>query len=666
MAIVTMKKLTLLAMESDKEAIFDALIKTNSVELKRSADIDACRRVDSSAEREKLAVKIVSVEDDIQFVAQITQNYNSAHKRSKEVAEVKLPKNSFARPLTEIDYDYFLNFESQTERIEKDLDALKQLKQDLSQNEAIIAQKRAELFRMAIIQRLPHPTTWYKDTDASVVRLSQFNASETDNIRKLAESYPLVDLEVLDVVGSTALCVVVAHKSETEFFEKATAYGLVRCEVTCDVLPQTYIEDIQRQINGYVRKINEITEAIVSFAENTAEWKIYVDYLELCAKKLAASGDLENTDKTFVLEAYYPAESEEKVQSAIESISNNMILTFDEIGEEEFAPTLIKSNKVVKPFEFVTNMYTPPEYHEVDPNPVMSLFYFIIFGFMVADIGYGALLALAGLIGTLVIKQRSAIKTMLQLFGICGISAMAVGALFGSMFCYTLYEGVIPDPSKFPMVMMVLCLFLGIVHICAGIGCKMAVKIKHKQHLAAWLADFPWIITLLSLILAIFNMALDMAAYEPYNVLRLPDTVSQVSLYVCLGSLAVSVIFAGLGSKGILGKVKSSFGSLYGVINYFSDVMSYIRIFGLMLSSALVGSVINEIGTMLAGNAVGYVMAGVVLVIAHLFNLIMGILGVYIHNGRLAYVEFFGKFYTGDGQLFVPFGSDTRYVLLKD
>lgn len=110
-----------------------------------------------------------------------------------------------------------------------------------------------------------------------------------------------------------------------------------------------------------------------------------------------------------------------------------------------------------------------------------------------------------------------------------------------------------------------------------------------------------------------------------------------------------------------------SFGSAYGLINYFSDIMSYIRVFGLMLSSALMGVVVNQLGAMVsAGGGIGYVFAALVLVFAHMFNLIMGILGVYIHNGRLQYVEFFGKFYTGDGKLFLPFGSDTKYVLVQE
>lgn len=669
MAIATMKKLTLVSVLADKESIFDSLVKSACVELKRSADIDACTSADVSAERERLAEKIARTEEAIAYVKEQTALYNAKNKRNKSVAEVKLPKSSFSRPLTEINYDYFLHFGSNSARIDSDMDALSSLKQQIAEITAQMLQKETELKRLSLIVNLPHPTSWYTDTESSFVSLMQFNDSERENILKLVSEYDMAELEIIDTVQSKTVAVAVVHKSQADFFERALTLGLVKCPVSCEVMPKVAAEDLTRQINGLKEQLNVTEARVVSYADNLSEWKIYVDYLALRDKKLSAESDLQLTDKTFVLEAYYPAEDEDKVTKAIENATNYAVTAYEDIGEDEFAPTLIKNNKVVSKFEGITNMYSPPAYHEIDPNPVMSVFYFVIFGFMVADIGYGALLLAAGILATFAIKQRTGVKTMLQLFGICGVSAMIVGALFGSLFCYPIYEGVIPAPDQYPMVMMILSLALGVVHICAGIGCKMAVKIKHKQHLAAWLADFPWIVTFISLILAIFNMALDMAAYEPWANVRLPDIVSQVALYVCLGSLAVGVIFAGLGSKGFLGKVKSSFGSVYGIINYFSDIMSYIRVFGLMLSSALVGSVINDISKMLIGDGsmpTGYIFASVVLIIAHLFNLAMGVLSVYIHNGRLQYVEFFGKFYTGEGQLFVPFCSDTKYVLLQD
>ena len=665
MAIVTMKRLTLLAMSSDKEKIYDELARTQSVQLKRSADIESCVSVSQSLELERVTERVGRVEEAIRYVSEIVEGYNVEHKRDKG-EKVALPKNSFARPKSEIDFDYFLSFGSHAEVIERSLDSLFSLRDRLSQLRGELNAKKADYGALSQIKALPHPTTWYKSTDSAIVQLSTLPTSELAHLNALAETYETVNCEVVDGSGSTAVVVVVAHKSESDFLEKAVAYGLVKCAVTCEVMPRLALDDIERQLNAINEQIAAVKKQITEFANEIPTWKIYVDYLELQSKKLIADGDLQQTASTFVLEAFYPAEAEERVEKSIRSVSDNLVLTFNDVGEEEFAPTLIRSNKLVKPFEFVTNSYSSPDYHEIDPNPVMAVFYFIIFGLMVADVGYGLLLLAAGLFVSFAIKQQTGIKTMLQLFGICGVSAIVVGALFGSFFSYSLYDGVIPDPAEYPMVMMILSLMFGVIHIVAGIGCQMAVKIKHKQVLAAWLADFPWMVVFVTFILAIFNSALDMAAYEPYEVLRLPKIVSQISLYVCLTALAVAIVCAGLGTKGFLGKAMKSFGSAYGIINYFSDIMSYIRVFGLMLSSAIMGTVINTLaGMIIGGGGVGYVLAAVVLIFAHMFNLVMGILSVYIHNGRLQYVEFFGKFYTGDGMLFTPFGSDTKYSLVK-
>ena len=676
MAIVKMKRLTLLAIQACKDNMYDALIKTGSVQLKRSADIDSCTSVDVSAEREELLAKIARVEEAINYVSEIVQRFNLAHKRDKS-AQITVEKGSFARPKKEIDFDYFLNFGQNAEQIELSLVELRSLQDKVSELSALKTQKQTELDKLSVYVGLPHPTTWYSDTASTIVQLSQLPNSEIANLQKLIDSYEAVELEIIDAINATALVVVVAHRSQADVLEKAAAYGLVKCNLVTDVLPKVMIEDIERQLNGINEQINDVTQQIAQLAEHIPTWKVYVDYLELLEKKLIADGDLQQTASTFVLEGFYPAEAEEKVEQAIKNVSDNIVLTFDEIAEDEFAPTLTRNNKLTKQFEFVTNSYSVPDYHEVDPNPVMSVFYFIIFGLMVADVGYGLLLLLLGGFAAFAIKQSTGIKTMLQLFGICGISAIVVGFLFGSFFSYPMYgdaaivplygeHALIPDPGEYPMVMMIISLLFGVVHIVAGIGCGMAVKIKHKQHLAAWLCDFPWIIVFAGFVLAIFNAALDMAAYEPYEVLRLPSVVSKIALYVCISALAVAIVFAGLGSKGILGKLMKSFGSAYGIINYFSDIMSYIRVFGLMLSSAIMGQVINTLSEMiLGGGGIGYVFAAIILIFAHLFNLVMGILSVYIHNGRLQYVEFFGKFYTGDGQLFVPFGSDTRYSLVK-
>ena len=138
-----------------------------------------------------------------------------------------------------------------------------------------------------------------------------------------------------------------------------------------------------------------------------------------------------------------------------------------------------------------------------------------------------------------------------------------------------------------------------------------------------------------------------------------------VGLYIIAGSLVVVALTAGRSRKGILGKAMGGFGGVYGVINYFSDIVSYVRIFGLMLSGAVFGFIINQIAAMIMTSVVGYILAIILCVFAHLFNLALAVLGAYVHNSRLQYVEFFGKFYEGEGQLFAPLGSGLTYTLIK-
>ena len=119
---------------------------------------------------------------------------------------------------------------------------------------------------------------------------------------------------------------------------------------------------------------------------------------------------------------------------------------------------------------------------------------------------------------------------------------------------------------------------------------------------------------------------------------------------------------AGRAEKGF-GKVSKGFGAIYGLINIFSDILSYARLFGLMLSGMIIAKTFNDIGSgLFASGIIGYVFGGAVILIGHTFNLAMGVLGAYIHDSRLQYIEFFGKFYTGEGNKFSPIGSDMKYV----
>ena len=130
-------------------------------------------------------------------------------------------------------------------------------------------------------------------------------------------------------------------------------------------------------------------------------------------------------------------------------------------------------------------------------------------------------------------------------------------------------------------------------------------------------------------------------------------------------SLLVAMLTAGRKEK-FFGKLTKGFGAAYGVINYASDILSYARLYGLLLSGAVIANIVSSyaMGFITGGNAIVAVLGVLLMIAGHIFNLAMSLLGAYIHDARLQYVEFFGRFFEGEGELFTPLGSTQKYVYL--
>lgn len=115
----------------------------------------------------------------------------------------------------------------------------------------------------------------------------------------------------------------------------------------------------------------------------------------------------------------------------------------------------------------------------------------------------------------------------------------------------------------------------------------------------------------------------------------------------------------------------TGFGKLYDGVNILSDILSYARLFGLGLSGSVVALVVNQICSVVLGLfptnliAIGYLLCVPIFLVGHIFNIGISTLGAYVHNCRLQYIEFFGKFYEGCGHVFVPFGTKTKYTYLE-
>ena len=299
----------------------------------------------------------------------------------------------------------------------------------------------------------------------------------------------------------------------------------------------------------------------------------------------------------------------------------------------------------VAAYDVVTRLYSVPRREELDPTPYMAPFFFIFFGLCMADVGYGVILSLLALFISRKLKLAGMGKQLVDLLFLGGIASVVFGVILGG-YWGDLF-GLAPlwfNPLEDPITMLIFCFILGLFHIYFGMGIQAYRNIKAGKPLDALLDQVIWIVFLTSLIL-----------------IAIPQ-FSAVAKWIVIAGAALLILTQGRRQKGLLKKFFSGLGSLYGITGYLSDVLSYSRLLALSLSTAVIATVINVMGKLMAGSLIGYLFMALILAGGHLFNMLIGVLGAYVHTSRLQYIEFFGKFFEGGGRVFRPFRVTNKFV----
>lgn len=377
-----------------------------------------------------------------------------------------------------------------------------------------------------------------------------------------------------------------------------------------------------------------------------------------------------DTEHAFYLDGWFPAEKESEVKAALEEFG----LAYDvaDPTEEEYpkVPIQLKSNKLTDPFTVVTAMYSMPAYDGVDPNPFMAPFFILFFGFMMNDIGYGLLMALGTAIFLAKARPKGDMGRMMSMFFMCGISSIFWGSLTGSFFgdfFPQLFKLIDPsllnilkppvgggDPTWFwpplfnpvnnTIQVMIGSMALGVIQVFTGMAISMVEKFKRGEVLDASSNELAWYCILI-------GAALTIAGPMVAPVL---GTVGKVLLFGGLGLLLVGNLIQAKGLGGLVGFG----GAIYnGVSGYFSDILSYLRLMALMMAGAIIAQVFNTLGAVF-----GLVPFIIVALIGNVLNLVLNLLGCYVHTLRLQCLEFFGRFYKDGGKAFDPLAVHTNYV----
>lgn len=647
MAIVKMKKFTLFAFEAERKRLLEELQRFGYVNFSKSDPIeefDYLKDVEVSTVGNNYVEESTRIKWMIDYVGRFVE---------KEKGLSALKKGPIVYTFNELEkeansYDYITDFNELSE-ISKKID---------SNNQKITA----------IDNSIKEISPW-KSIKEPIEDLNSFRKLKfimgylpTKSLEKFRTS--IVDLkstyfEEIDIVGRNSYCIIFTNQLEKEaIYEnlRLNSFSEVNLEIKGVVSEE--IQRLEDEKKILEEENSKLTDEIKKFTVNLQKMQSVYEYYQNLSLRNTVVSNFKATDKLDIIQGYVPADKENNFKELLEKLSASKVYLEIEDAKKDDpdVPIILKNNKIASLFESVTKMYALPKYDEVDPTFILSIFYWIFFGMMVADFAYGLILFVGSGIALMTLKFNDSTKKFLKFFFALSFSTMIWGLIYGSAFgdLITLPTQIL-DSSKDFMTVLMLSLAFGGVHLAFGLGMKAYVLIKNGMPMDAFYDVFLWYLTLTTVILVIVG-----------KVITLPSIVNTIAFYGMIVGMLGIIAFGARDSKSIAGRIAGGLYSLYGITSYIGDFVSYLRLMALGLAGGFIAVAINIIVKMLVGGGiVGIIFGVIVFVFAQLFNIFLSFLSAYVHTSRLMYVEFFSKFYEGGGKAFKKFRSENKYIEVK-
>jgi V/A-type H+-transporting ATPase subunit I len=493
----------------------------------------------------------------------------------------------------------------------------------------------------------------------------------------IEERQPLFSAGLLDESSAVARVVLACHSSVVEESRQASAaVGFAAQDFGARKgRPTELLRSARIRATALSRRIASLGKEASRLSEDLPSFEALHDAAGLRLASLDAVSIGQSGDRLFLLSGWVRERDLPPVRKTVEGIGEVLLETVDpEEGEEP--PSALTENSVIDPYLMLTDMFGRPSGGDPDPTPLIAPFYAIFFGICIGDAGYGMVVAIGTFLAMLSQRRKGRKNRLLGMIFQGGLSAIVMGTLMGAYFGMdsSLLPLFLLEPSKLLQSLVPVeegvsfglsreflytTMALGIVQLFGGFIVSFVKRWRQGERLTVILEQSGWLLAGTGMFPWLFNHYLLNGRLYP-----LGGPLDGIFVNLLLVGAILIFLMGGRSAKGF-GKVGLGALATYGLANLVADALSYSRLFALSLSGGIIARVVNEIAVSLPLGAIpviGPVFVALILLGGHTFNILMSLLGGYIHTARLQFVEFFGKFYEGIGTPFQPLRYDPRFV----
>ena len=626
-------------------------------------------------------LEITNIEDELltkidgSGSAKKYESYIKSAKKAAEILEKYIEKQNsvigFLKGRTKLNSREFNSKKEDIKKTLKNINEITKSERKIKELEKKISLLYSDIDILTPWENSPIPLDT-KETEFVSVIFGTFpneNGKYKELIKTATENKLLIHFEALKTnIEAKMYKTVYFYKEQKDIvFELLKKYGFDIFSYSSSLTANDEIKKLKKEIKACDEIIKREKNKLKALGNIYPDIEFLIDYYTLKEDKYLELKKLAMTKNVVVIKGYIPTiYADGLVREFTEKYP--CVINIYDLNEDDNPPVLLYNSKFSTPLEGITEMYALPNKNDVDPSSIMSFFYYLFFGMMLSDAGYGIIITLAM---ALILKNTNVegnLRRSFYLFMYSGISTIFWGILFGSWFgdlpqviAKEFFNKEIPttalwfEPLDKPITLLLFSFGLGILHLFLGLYVRFKILYDKGRKTDAYCDVIPVFITVLG------------AAPLGAGILtQVPEFLKTAGLYLLIIGAVSVILTSKRTSKNIFARF---FGGIYGLYNvatgYLSDILSYSRLLALGLATGSIASVINLIATMPDNITVKAIMLIFVGFLGHILNLGINLLGAYVHADRLQFVELFSKFYEGGGEAFMPLRANTKYYTFE-